>query len=554
MALTLSSVNIASGETIRAAHVTQSVDALTGAEAYDITISGSLTVIGPTNITGSVGILNDLDVIGTLTTGELELTNLTVNGIADIATANIDAGIISASFTGSLLGTASYALNAISSSFASSASRAISASWAPTAPAGNNTEIQFNSGSKLEASSNFKFDYTIWSLNQSVLGNALGTGSFVRGNDCDALGDFSYAAGFEANAYGHFSNAVGNTTQASGEYSYAQGWFSQALGTASHAEGQGTTQAIGFASHAEGDSTQAIGNSSHTEGDSTKTGITNAYSASVVSPYTIILDQIYGDVSYEYATNNRLFLYDIPFGGFYGKTTFLVSQSYFDNINSVTVIEVYDTLSTSTTAYVGNLDYGISNWIGDKTIPGDYSHTEGQQTYAIGNHSHAEGYEVQAIGNWSHAEGAGLGNQAIGNGSHTEGVNTKAIGNYSHAEGYETQAIGEASHAEGYYTIASGNYSHAEGYYTITSGSYQTVVGQYNAQNNTTDRFIVGTGTVSSRKDGFSVTHSGSIIVSTQSAAPTWTGREGEIVPVNVSGTYRIYVYIGGAWRSASLS
>jgi hypothetical protein len=43
MALTLSNAGISSGSLIEAAHVSQSIDALTGVEAYDITISGSLT-------------------------------------------------------------------------------------------------------------------------------------------------------------------------------------------------------------------------------------------------------------------------------------------------------------------------------------------------------------------------------------------------------------------------------------------------------------------------------------------------------------------------------
>ena len=48
MALTLSKTGITTGATIQVGHVTQSVDALTGIEAYDIKISGSL------NLTGSV--------------------------------------------------------------------------------------------------------------------------------------------------------------------------------------------------------------------------------------------------------------------------------------------------------------------------------------------------------------------------------------------------------------------------------------------------------------------------------------------------------------------
>jgi hypothetical protein len=46
MALTLSKTLIATGQTVQASQITQSIDALTGAVAYDITISGSLTLAG----------------------------------------------------------------------------------------------------------------------------------------------------------------------------------------------------------------------------------------------------------------------------------------------------------------------------------------------------------------------------------------------------------------------------------------------------------------------------------------------------------------------------
>lgn len=51
---TTGSDEIVQGYTINSWHVSQSVDALTGAEAYDITISGSLDIIGPLTITGSI--------------------------------------------------------------------------------------------------------------------------------------------------------------------------------------------------------------------------------------------------------------------------------------------------------------------------------------------------------------------------------------------------------------------------------------------------------------------------------------------------------------------
>ena len=58
MAKTLSKTGISTGQDILAGHVTQSVDALTGTEAYDITISGSLRVSGP--ITNPTSTINNL--------------------------------------------------------------------------------------------------------------------------------------------------------------------------------------------------------------------------------------------------------------------------------------------------------------------------------------------------------------------------------------------------------------------------------------------------------------------------------------------------------------
>ena len=57
MAKNLSLSGIQTGQAIEAKHVTQSIEAFTGAEAYDITVSGSLTVQGP--VQGTAGTLNN---------------------------------------------------------------------------------------------------------------------------------------------------------------------------------------------------------------------------------------------------------------------------------------------------------------------------------------------------------------------------------------------------------------------------------------------------------------------------------------------------------------
>lgn len=60
MAKTLTKANITTGDTIFPGHVTQSVDAFTGIEEYDISISGSLNITGSTNIDGGIN-ANTLD-------------------------------------------------------------------------------------------------------------------------------------------------------------------------------------------------------------------------------------------------------------------------------------------------------------------------------------------------------------------------------------------------------------------------------------------------------------------------------------------------------------
>jgi hypothetical protein len=56
MAKSLSKTDIETSLTVKAAHVSQSIDAFTGIDDYNIKISGSLTVTGSTNLTGSLNI------------------------------------------------------------------------------------------------------------------------------------------------------------------------------------------------------------------------------------------------------------------------------------------------------------------------------------------------------------------------------------------------------------------------------------------------------------------------------------------------------------------
>ena len=126
MANTLTQIGIETGNTVEAYHVSQSIDAFTGAEAYDISLSGSFNMTG--SINGEPGLVNPLT--------------------ASYA--------ITASYTLS----SSYALSAshvVSSSYALSASYVVSSSYATTASyvnlvAGPNITIN-QAGTSFEISS-----------------------------------------------------------------------------------------------------------------------------------------------------------------------------------------------------------------------------------------------------------------------------------------------------------------------------------------------------------------------------------------------------------------
>ena len=146
---------------------------------------------------------------------------------------------------------------------------------------------------------------------------------------------------------------------------------------------------------------------------------------------------------------------------------------------------------------------------------------------------------------------------STGNGNWYLSIGYDALASGSAAAfGSSYYAQGEGSFTHGKAVTSVGNYSHAEGLGTIASGSYQHVQGQYNTQGDTTSLMIIGNGTSNgARKDAFKVRLSGSIVLpTTQSAAPSWTGTDGEMVFATVTGNHRFYVWMAGAWRSGSLS
>jgi hypothetical protein len=202
---------VAQTYTIESWHISQSVDAFTGVEAYDITISGSLTLTGSLAIQGLTDpALTDVLTIDT-STGQIYYTSSTA-----IAPIN---NYISSTVTNNY--TSSTVLNNFSTS---SVINNYTASTV-NSPGGSDTQIQYNSGSTFGASSGFIYDYNIESLSQ--------------GNDVLVLGSFAHAEGILTSASANFSHAEGSNAIASGYASHAEGVGSQTYpnGYYAHAEG-----------------------------------------------------------------------------------------------------------------------------------------------------------------------------------------------------------------------------------------------------------------------------------------------------------------------------
>ena len=169
MAQTLSKTNIVNGNTIQASDVSQSIDALTGAVAYDITISGSFTFTGAT--TGSGWFANAVS--------------------SSFALSSSRAVSSSYALSSSIAFSSSYAYSssiALSSSFASSSSLALSSSFADGASQVNGQN--YDTGITV-APVNFKFIAGQNAMNTGALtssafivlqGKTLGTNAWITAN------------------------------------------------------------------------------------------------------------------------------------------------------------------------------------------------------------------------------------------------------------------------------------------------------------------------------------------------------------------------------------
>jgi hypothetical protein len=217
----------------------------------------------------------------------------------------------------------------------------------------------------------------------------------------------------------------------------------------------------------------------------------------------------------------------------------------------------YATVAQTLLGSVTSASYAITSSLSNETIgAGLYG---GEIQFRGANSPGKNTYSAAFTYNYF-TDGLNIGdpNSTGGNGAYylAVGVESLANGNYSVAFGSGSLASGIGSFTHGKAITANGEYSHAEGLGTIASGSYQHVQGRFNTQGDSTSLMIVGNGTADgSRKDAFKVRISGSIVLpTTQSAAPSWTGTDGEMVFATVTGNHRFYVWMAGAWRSGSLA
>lgn len=374
-------------------------------------------------------------------------------------------------------------------------------------PGGQNTQIQFNSGSTFSGSSNFTFDYTnnIFYLT----GSSLTSGSITLTGSMFVIGAIS--ASFGSNTVGFFgtaswaqsaSQSVSSSYSDTSSFSFTSSLaFTASFITASNVWGPFGSSSVASASYASGSTSASY-------------ALTASFASNIAAAPL--------DTYIQYNKDGIL--------GAEEYFRYIYASHSFQHGRNTTAFGNYSHAEGSSSLASGDWSHAEGK---GTSASGNYSHAEGQNTKAIGAGSHAEGLLTNAIGSFSHAEGRstsasgeyshaeGFGSKADGDYSraegsswaigifshaegrfttasgfysHTEGFSSEAQGSGSHAEGYQTLALGEYSHAEGYFTTALGTGSHAEGYFTSASGNYQLVVGQYNVTSTSQSAFIVGDG------------------------------------------------------------
>lgn len=308
---------------------------------------------------------------------------------------------------------------------------------------------------------------------------ALGNNAFVHGADSVAfengiaIGKSTYAkAGFATGtntaSYGIGAFATGSKTISNGNYSVAEGEGSISNGQGAHAEGK-ESKAYGKYSHTEGSSITGsatntdLGSHSHAENKSTVLG------------------------TYSHAENNAQITETANYAHAEGSGKAMGSFSHVEGTNTVTTGTGGHAEGIETNAYEyshaeGNFSYAKGTYAhaeGSRTMSaGTSTHAEGTYTSAYNIASHAEGGYGRANSNYSHVEGYKTYVTSNAIGGHAEGYGSYTMAEYGHAEGNGTYASGFGSHAEGNVTHANGQYSHAEGNNTIAESTSSHAEGE----------------------------------------------------------------------------
>lgn len=355
-------------------HVSQSVDAFTGTEAYDITLSGSLVVTGSVAINGLNNTLQNSVLTYDDITGLIYYTSSNTFAVNNFYTSSVTQSI-----------TSSVVNNTINQSTINQT--IISSSVNNVAP--SDKYIQYNSASAFGADASLQWNYTISSLQ--------------HGTNTSATGDFSHAEGLDTVASGDGSHAEGRETLSSGPSSHAEGYQVTASGTGAHAEGL-TTTATGNYSHAEGFITYATGIYSHAEGENTSTRGTSAHAEGLST------------IASGYASHAEGYNTTAEETGSHAEGGGTSAQGLYSHAEGF-----------------GTVALGLgSHAEGSGTkAQGQYAHSEGFSTLALGGFSHAEGYFTTSSANANYAHAEGIGTVADGNYQHVMGAYNRSSSNAS---------------------------------------------------------------------------------------------------------------------------
>ena len=372
--------------TIESWHVSQSVDAFTGIEAYDITLSGSLVLTGSLAIDGLTDpALTDVLTIDT-TTGQIYYTSSTaISPINNYFTSSV---------------TNNYTSSNVNNNFSTSTVTNNYTSSTVNNPGGSDTQVQYNSGSVFGASPSFRYNYTVESLAQGnsttasanfshaegIFTEASSLGAHAEGNNTVAAGISSHAEGEITTAQGDYSHAEGYESLASGRYSHAEGYQNISSGQRSHAEGDNTI-ASGTGSHAEGYQTIASGQYSHAEGYQTVASRTGSHAEGRQNLAS-------GDYSYAAGFQNTS-------SGNYSFATGLQNKATNTYTFAAGIQNTVSGNGSTTFGYLNNVSgqgaFSIGN---NNSASGQYSFVSGQLTTAQGVGSFTSGYYTSASGDY----------------------------------------------------------------------------------------------------------------------------------------------------------